>query len=536
MSNILLLLFPSQLFETTYIEKIFLYTEDNIKIKSTHICLYEHPYFFTKFPYHKIKLIFHRASMKKYFDSINSSIYKKTYLDYDEPIDKLNKYIKTNQIDQIRFFNPIEKELIKIIMEDKIINQTEKLVFPSPYFLNSTNFSTNINISNELSSIRHDLFYKLQRIKYNIMVQKSKADSKTNSKTNSKTESKYIPEGLKWSYDTENRKPFEKSQQEPPTLKFASKNRTKYLEEAKKYIDNNFSHHYGISDLANFIYPIDREESIKWLEYFISNKLDNFGKYEDAMSSRIKFGFHSVLSPITNIGLITPRDIIKHTKTYKKNLASKEGFIRQIIGWREYCYFTYDLYGNYLKSHSLYNTNKFDIPKYVWESKTQIPPIDNILKNLSLNAYSHHIERLMGIGNFLVLIETNPQEIFNWFQTMYIDAYDVFMIPNVYGMLTFGKLNESTHMMTKPYFASSNYIMKMSDYKSTECVKIGTLLYKWDAIMDALYWYHIYKYSNEFKKIYSTSSGASRWDKFNSDKKKEIINLAKIYISWIHKR
>lgn len=219
-----------------------------------------------------------------------------------------------------------------------------------------------------------------------------------------------------------------------------------------------------------------------------------------------------------------------------KNMASKEGFIRQVIGWREYCYFTYDLYSTNLETNTIYSKNKYSIPKYVWNNSTQIPPIDNILINVSSNAYSHHIERLMGIGNFLILIETNPKEIYNWFQTMYIDAYDVFMVPNVYGMLCYGNLNEKSHMMTRPYFASSNYIMKMSDYKSESCVKIKNTIYKWDDVLDALYWYHIYKYSTEFKKIYATSSGVSRWEKFDSNKKKSIINLAKIYIEWIHKK
>ena len=521
MSNILLLLFPSQLFESEYIKKIFSYTEDNIKSKSLNICLWEHPYFFTKFPYHKMKLIFHRASMKKYYDSINSIKYSKIYLELADSENTLDKYIKTNKIDQIRFFNPIEKELIKLIMENKIINQIEKIVFPSPYFLNSSNFDINKNILNELGGLRHDLFYKSQRIKYNIMVKK--------------IDSKYIFEGTKLSFDTENRKPFEKSQEEPEILKFKSKKRDDYLQEAKKYVDTNFSNHYGMSNLENFIYPIDREESIEWLKYFISNKLENFGKYEDAISSKIKFGFHSILSPLTNIGLITPLDIISYTNPYKKNIASKEGFIRQVIGWREYCYFIYDLYGNYLKTHSLYNENKYPIPKCVWNSTTQIPPVDNVLKNVLSNGYSHHIERLMIIGNFLVLIETNLHSIYNWFQTMYIDAYDVFMIPNIYGMLSFGKLNESAHMMTRPYFASSNYIMKMSNYKSEKCVHIDSQIYNWDDIFDALYWYHIHKYSNEFKKNYHTASGVSKWEKFTPNKKKNIINLAKIYIGWIHK-
>jgi deoxyribodipyrimidine photolyase-related protein len=522
MSNILLILFPTQLFEEKYIKKIFDYSESDTdnKTKSTHIMLIEHTYFFTKFLYHKMKLILHRASMKNYFDLLNNKKYHTEYIQYGE-LNKIDTYIKSKSIDEIRFFNPIEKELIDMIMGNKFLSGISKLMFPTPYFLNSSKTNTNQVILSELGGLRHDLFYKSQRIKFNIMVKKSG--------------DKYIPDGTKWSFDTENRKPFEKSQTEPVNLKFNSKNRNKYLKEAVEYIEKNFSKHYGSTDLNNFIYPINRNEAIEWLKYFISHKLDNFGKYEDALSSKIKFGFHSLLSPLTNLGLITPLDIIEHISGYKKNMASKEGFIRQVIGWREYCYFTYDLFKKELELNCLYKKNKYPISKYVWKSQTQIPPIDNILSNLSSNGYSHHIERLMGIGNFLILIETDPKEIYDWFQTMYIDAYDVFMVPNVYGMLCYGKLTESSHMMTRPYFASSNYLMKMSDYRSSDSVKIDNNTYKWDDILDSLYWYHINKYSNEFKKIYATASAVSRFNKFDSNKKKQLFQLAKTYINWIHK-
>ena len=526
MSNILLILYPTQLFEYKYIEKIYSYSESNIKPKSFNIILVEHPYFFTKFLYHKMKLILHRSSMKNYFDLISKkklNVKNTQYFQHNQ-IDKIDDYIKTKSIDEIRFFNPIEQELIDQILNNQIYKTIPKLIFPSPYFLNSTKPGTNKEIYENLGGLRHDLFYKSQRIKYNIMVHKVP-----------KSDDKYIPEGTKWSFDTENRKPFESTQTEPDILNLKSNTRMKYLNEAIDYVEKNFPKHYGLLNLDNFIYPINRNEALKWLEYFISKKLDNFGKYEDALSSKIKFGFHSLLSPLTNIGLLTPLDIIEHVNKYKKNIASKEGFIRQVIGWREYCFFTYELFKKELELSSLYMGNKFSIPKYVWDSQTQIPPIDNILKNLSTNGYSHHIERLMGIGNFLILIETNPKEIYNWFQTMYIDAYDVFMIPNIYGMLSYGKLTEKSHMMTRPYFASSNYLMKMSDYKSSDSVQIDNIKYKWDDILDSLYWTHVNKYSNEFKKIYATSSAVSRFNNFDSEKKKNILRLANIYKNWIHK-
>lgn len=538
--NILLILFPTQLFEIKYIKKIFDYNENIDLNKNTyidtdtnkkkkvkiinHILLIEHPYFFTEFLYHKIKLIFHRASMKNYYDLIPKE-YKKKYVEYNQ-MNLVRKYIQMNKICQVRFFNPIEKKLFELINSNQIdLNidlLVENLIFPTPYFLNSTKFDKNSNISKELKTIRHDSFYKYQRINYDIMVIK---------KSNGKIE----PEGSYWSFDKENRKPYESTQTEPKILKFNNSKRNKYLAEANNYVKKNFSNHYGCElQTDNFIYPINRIESLKWLEHFILNKLENFGKYEDALSSKIKFGFHSILSPLTNVGLITPIDIINCVKNYKKNIASKEGFIRQIIGWREYCYFTYDLFNKNLSESSLYNSNKYKIPQKIWNCSTQIVPIDTMLKNVESNAYLHHIERLMGIGNFLILIQVSPQEIYKWFQTMFIDAYDVFMVPNVYGMLGYGILESNNHMMTRPYFASSNYIIKMSDYKSLDSVEIKKKKYKWDEIFNGLYWAHVNKYSNVFKKIYSTASAVNMWNNFDSGKKKYLLNLASIYIEWIH--
>jgi len=525
MSNILIILFPNQLFQLSYLENVFQYKEEGTESSHTippisHICLWEHPYFFNKFPYHKMKLLFHRASMKNYFDDIPSK-YKKLYVEWNEKESAtIQKYIQRHRITEIRIFNPIEKELIQLIVKDKILPTRDKRIFSSPYFLNSSTHETNARIAEQISSSRHDVFYKYQRIEYNVMVHK-KGD-------------KYVPDGSKWSFDTENRLPFEKTQIEPTLLHFASKTRAKYLQEAEGYVVQHFSTHYGDIDLDQFIYPINHEECMKWLSHFIAHKLFFFGKYEDAMSSKIKFGYHSVLSPLTNIGLITPFDILKQVNGYKKNIASKEGFIRQVIGWREYCYFTYDLFGDHLKSNTLYDSNRQKIPKKVWESATQIPPIDNILRNVSATGYSHHIERLMGIGNFLILIGVEPQEIYNWFHTMYIDAYDVFMVPNVYGMLCYGKLDNKSHMMTRPYFASSNYLMKMSDYKSEECVEIEDQKYKWDEVMDALYWSHISDYSTEFRRTYATASSVIRWEKMNVEKKRKYRELSNVYKKWIH--
>lgn len=394
-------------------------------------------------------------------------------------------------------------------------------MFPSPYFLNSSNFDKNTEIDEQLNTIRHDLFYKAQRIRYDIMVKK--------------TNNKITPDGGSWSFDTENRSPFPKTQEEVPLLKInTNKEKEKYIDSAIDYINKNYGKNYGLCEKENFIYPITKKDAHKWLDDFIERKLNLFGKYEDAFSSNVTFGYHSVLSPLTNIGLITPQDIIESIKNYKKAIASKEGFIRQVIGWREYCYFTYDKYGSSLESSIFYKKSNKTIPKKVWEGKTLIPPIDNIIQSINKYAYSHHIERLMCMGTFLLLVGIKPKEIYNWFQTMYIDAYDVFMIPNVYGMLLYGKLDESSHMMTRPYFCSSNYLMKMSNYKSSP-IKLDDVEYKWDEIFDALYYKLVSDYSTEFAKIYSTALAAKRFNSFEQSKKTLLIKLANTYINWLFK-
>jgi len=217
MSNILLILFPSQLFDDKIINKIINY---NTKSKNLHIILWEHPYFFTKYKYHKLKLAFHRATMKKFYDDLNKK-YKKYYIEYNKKKD-LDNYINKNSIDLIKFINPIEKELIKEIDNFKNVEY-----YPSPYFLLACKSGTLEELNKNFNVIRHDLFYKNQRINFNIMVNK---DNK--------------PDGNKWSFDVENRSPFEKNQTEPSILKFNSNNRDKYIEEGIEYVKKNFSNHF----------------------------------------------------------------------------------------------------------------------------------------------------------------------------------------------------------------------------------------------------------------------------------------------------
>jgi deoxyribodipyrimidine photolyase-related protein len=543
--TVLIIIFPHQLFGLEYIKNILLLDKQFI------IVLWEHDHFFSAYPFHKLKLAFHKASIYNWIDIMKKSftvihIESITTNHKKEIVDIINN--KKNNITEIRMFDPIEKEL-----QNTFLNDYGCIVFPSPYFLSTT--EDNKAYISDGNAIMHSSFYKNQRIVNNILVNNNNS-----------------PYGTKWSFDTENRLTYPKDVKSDRINQLNhvkhSKKREGYINKAIKYVTKHYKNNYGECLLENFIYPINHEEAYAWLDDFIKYKLENFGKYEDAIHSKIPFGYHSLLSALTNIGLITPHDIItavtKKKDFVKKNLSSVEGFIRQVVGWREYCFL---IYSNF-NIIPFYSNNKKTIPKKFWEGKTLIPIIDDTIAKINKYAYCHHIERLMVMGNFLLVIGVHPKYIYDWFQTMFIDSYDWVMIPNVYGMLLYGYIDKKNnkHMMTRPYICSSNYLKKMSNYKDSDGVdvvaiinggngdkggkgdggkegkgdkggeskvgesKVGT----WGIIMDALYYNLINTYMDDgFDSIYSVASSVKTWKKFPNNKKKDVLNVASLYIKWL---
>jgi deoxyribodipyrimidine photolyase-related protein len=479
------LLFPTQLFPSlSHLQN------DSIK----QIYLIEEPRYFTDFKYHKLKLAYHRASMKKYYDTLVKKKLKVKYIDYD----KVNN----------QFYQNIKQEynIINIIfVSDHDLDTKLRKIFGTKLSIHE-----NINMlikSDELETIKkliyknnkysHEEFYKYQRQKLDILVKSGK------------------PIGGKWSFDTENRLPLPKDHKVPSIGKNIN---NKYIKEAKEYINKNFNKNYG--SLDNFIYPIDSKSANKWLDKFLKQRLNNFGPYEDAVSISEPFIYHSVLSPMMNIGIITDEIIVnksyKYYLKYKVNIKSFEGFIRQIIGWRNYVYTLYLLEGEELyNSNQLKHHNKLN-DKF-WKGTTNIKPIDDLINKIVKYAYVHHIERLMYLGNFMLLCLIDPKEVYRIFMEWTIDAYEWVMIPNIFGMSQYS----SSIMMTRPYFSSSNYINKMSTYKRDK---------EWDIIWDALYYNFIDKHYDILKKNYAIAQQVKHWDNKSKNEQDEIKKIANKYI------
>jgi deoxyribodipyrimidine photolyase-related protein len=265
------------------------------------------------------------------------------------------------------------------------------------------------------------------------------------------------PLGGQWNYDAQNRKPLPSNAAIPKMLSFPPDQITQEVIREVKSLDPN-------QNPEGFSLAVDHTGAAKALDDFLENRLADFGTYEDAMTIRSKTIYHSLLSPYLNLGLLDPLEVIQAAeKAYHQGSAplnSVEGFIRQILGWREYMYWQYwrlfpDLsHSNHLKSNR-------DLPEFFWSGITELNCLSVVLQGALDTGYNHHIERLMVLSNFCTLTGIQPVQVLDWFMAIFVDAYPWVMAPNVIGM---GLYADGGRIGTKPYISSANYINKMSDY------------------------------------------------------------------------
>ena len=545
------IILPNQLFNNPLLYQL-----------SDNIYLIEDDKFYIDLPYHKQKLILHRASMKAYHDylfSLEDSKKKNiTYIDSKKASTIYDKLFKKYKI--IHVYDPEDIEI-----EKKFNKLKKKYLTIIEFHHNQLFIETKDELESYYQSLKshtryiHDTgFYRWQRIRLNILIDKDDQ-----------------PEFGKWSFDHDNRKPFDKNYIQ---YKNPKPNISEYVEEAKIYVENNWPNNFGLVD--DFFYPVNFEQAKSLFKSFLKYKISSFGKYEDAVNSNIPFGSHSLLSSSLNIGLIHPKYIlIKILNAYsklsssdkKKAIPNVEGFIRQLIGWRSYVRFIYTYHGEQMyNENALSHHNKITDDWYT--GTTQIYPIDNIIKKVERYGYAHHIERLMYLGNYALLMQIDPIEIYNWFMICFIDSYEWVMIPNVMGMSQYS--SKTIKMMTRPYFSSSNYIKMLSNYKlnsydeielqgiinpglgftnvklpkeqgssttglgfdSSKLPKeqgnkvIEKELYYWNEIWDALYYNFINKNYNLLKKIYAVARNVVHWDKKSINEKNRLLKIAKKWL------
>jgi deoxyribodipyrimidine photolyase-related protein len=422
------------------------------------------------FKFHKHKIVFFFSAMRAYRDELVKNNYRVHYemLDVHEKLafeESLLNFIKTNKVEKIYHYE----------IEDKFFETRLKLFFgnlkcsvqeiSSPMFL-----TTRKQFQNYLSTVKKPFmksFYQDQRKRLDILIEDNK------------------PIGGLWSFDAENRLALPKVQI-PPKLPKLTQN-TNILE-VKVLVDRFFGDHPG--DVANFWLPVDRTGARSWLKSFFKDRLSQFGPYEDAIAPHSEFVYHSVLTPFLNVGLLTPKEVVSEVIKYSKEndvpLPSLEGFVRQVIGWREFIRGIYQNYSEQQESENFWKHKRKLSP--VWYAgNTGILPLDTTIKKVLDRGYAHHIERLMVVGSLMLLLEVDPKEAYKWFMEMFLDSADWVMGPNVFGMALF---SDGGIFATKPYICGSNYLRKMGGYKKDS----------WCDGVDGLYWQFIKKHEKFFLK------------------------------------
>ncbi len=485
----LFIILGNQLFSPTYLKD---YSDHKFVMFEDHgLCTYE--------KHHKLKILLFLSAMRSYFDELKSKKFKIDYFSLNEnfkvPYEKkLEQYIKINKIKEISLFEIEDK-----FFEKKIFTLIKKLqlkinVLETPMFLTNRNDFKNYLNKNKKPFMAN--FYKLNRIKLNFLVSK---DGK--------------PKNGKWSFDEDNRKKLPKDL-ELPIQPIAKK--TLHTKTLQPLIEKEFKDHPG--DTNNFWLPTTREDAEMWLDNFINNKLNLFGDYEDAVSQKSNILFHSALSPLINIGLITPHQILTKIKKVEDKIKfnSLEGYTRQIIGWREFMRGIYQNYDQRLENTNFFN-HKNKMKKNWYIGETGLEPLDHAIKNALKNGWSHHIERLMILSNIMNLCQIHPKEVYKWFMEMFVDSSDWVMSPNVYGM---GLFSDGGIFATKPYICGSSYFLKMMDFKKGP----------WCETMDGLYWNFIDNNKKFFLSNPRLSMMVKILEKIDKKRKETIFKAAHNFI------
>jgi deoxyribodipyrimidine photolyase-related protein len=436
------LIFPHQLFQNL----------DALKT-ARKVFLVEEHLFFRQFAFHQQKIVLHRASMQHYLHFLNQNKIEATYIESTNTLSDVRQLLvelSAKGFNNILCYDPCDNWLSKRLQAGPLPLTT----IPSPSFLNEA--QTQLPVRKDGSIIQTD-WYVSQRKLRNLLMDNGK------------------PVGGKWTFDADNRLRYPKNQT-PPALSFPKSN--VFNQEAIAYTNTHFGGNPGIPN-QHFNYPCNHEDAKAWLNDFLQTRFHAFGPYEDAMVQNEHWLHHSVLTPMLNTGLLTPQQIIDAAIDYafenQVPLPSLEGFVRQIVGWREFMRLYYVHYGSKQRNSNFWGFTR-KIPASFYTGNTGIAPVDNCIKKLLTTGYNHHIERLMVLGNFMLLCEFDPNEVYRWFMEMYIDAYDWVMVPNVYGMSQFA---DGGSMTSKPYISGSNYLLKMSDYKADG---------QWEKIWDGLFW------------------------------------------------
>lgn len=465
--------------------------------------------------HHKKKIVFQLSCMRHFAEDLRKKGYNVHYVDFDDPENthriegEIARFAKKINANKIVLTEPSEwRQLQKIEALKETCATPVEVRQDTRFFCTINGFKA---WAKGKTQLRMEFFYREMRKQYKILMNE-----------------KNKPEGDQWNFDKENRHPPKSGMTFPKRLQHNTSNITK---DVIKLVEKEFGDHFG--DIDPFYYAVTRTDALSELDHFIKFYLPEFGTYQDAMLEGEAFLNHSCLSAYINIGLLEPREIcIKAEEAYLQNkapLAAVEGFIRQILGWREYVRGIY-----WLKMPEYAELNFFEVdrplPSFYWDAKTDMNCIKEAVTHTLKFAYSHHIQRLMVTGNFALLAGILPKEVCEWYLIVYGDAYDWVELPNTLGMALFG---DGGFLGSKPYAASGKYIHKMSNFCKGCKYDPNEVIGENACPFNALYWNFLATHQKKLRSNQRLTYTYATWDKMNPEKKEKILQQAKEFLNTI---
>ena len=325
----------------------------------------------------------------------------------------------------------------------------------------------------------------------------------------------------KWNFDHDNRKPAPDDVSHDGPLRFEP---DEDVQEVLDLVGDRFANHFG--DLDGFFFATTREQALDAMKDFMTNALPKFGDFQDAMLTDQKWLYHSILSPYVNAGLLNPLEVCEAAaKEYENGNApinAVEGFIRQIIGWREYVRGIYFLQGpDYMQSNTLEHGRK--LPAFYWGAETKMKCVECAVNVTQEEAYAHHIQRLMITGNFALLAGVDPAEVHEWYLGVYADAYEWVEAPNTIGMSQFA---DGGLLGSKPYVSSGSYINRMSDHCKSCHYKVSKKTGEGACPFNLLYWHFLDRHRERFEKNPRMGNMYRTWDRMDEEHRETVLSEA----------
>ncbi len=475
-----------------------------------HLRGYEHARFFmaedvglcTYVRHHKQKIVLFLAAMRAHAHELRKRDLQLDYVKLTDPLaekpyeEKLRDAVHRHKCDTLVCFE-IEDRFFEQRIKSFADEQGMGLTFvPSPMFLTPRGeFASYLDESNKPLMAS---FYQRQRRRLNILIDEDGQ-----------------PTGGQWSFDADNRKKLPTNVAIPDRPTFTA---TDHVHDVSRLVEDRFADHPGSTE--SFWLPTTRRQALFGLNHFLEHCFKQFGDYEDALSTRDATLFHSVLSPTLNLGLITPDEVLDRALEAGEKrdvpINALEGFVRQIIGWREFIRGTDRHFGQRQAESNFWDHHRKLAPCW-YDGTTGLLPLDDAIRKTVKLGWAHHIERLMVLGNLMLLCEVEPSAAYQWFMEMFVDSSDWVMGPNVYGMALF---SDGGVFSTKPYICGSNYILKMSDYGKGD----------WCDVMDGLYWRFVDRHRAFFSGNPRLAVMPKTLDRIGDERRTRIFELADRFI------